>query len=486
MKVLLIQPPPGTDFGFTNVLRIEPLGVECVGAALEHDDHEVRVIDMRLDDWNSLQSQYEVFGPDAVGVSCQFITDVYPALHVGGFLRALDPKVFLFVGGHHATLQASDFMFEGTPFDALVAGEGEYSSQGLIQALQEGKSIYTVPGIITPANQHNGFPQRHTIENMDEIMLPARHLTKRYRKKYHQANWVPTAAVETSRGCPFNCNFCSVWVFYKHRVRRRSPSRIIDDLDRIPENNIFFTDDIAFLHRPGYKELGNRIKDMGMSRNFAAETRADLVVRHQDMFDLWRSIGMQTIFMGIEKIDDDGLKSVRKHTDKEKNALAIRILQDKGIRPMPSFIIDPQWTESDFDRLEAYVEAMQLDHPTFTILTPLPGTGLYEVYCNQIVTHNYLMYDLAHTVLPTKLSLERFYERFARLYNMSAKHVQIRFASVMWALRMHFRGYGFVFWRLLRAMNDLRNPKAFLEIPVEEPPPGVSPFAYKKICSKKE
>jgi hypothetical protein len=62
MKVLLIQPPPGTDFGFTNVLRFESLGVECVGAALEHDDHEVRVIDMRLNDWSSLQSQYKEYG----------------------------------------------------------------------------------------------------------------------------------------------------------------------------------------------------------------------------------------------------------------------------------------------------------------------------------------------------------------------------------------------------------------------------------------
>jgi len=477
MKILLIQPPPNTEFGLLRLGRIEPLGIECIGAALEQDEHEVRVVDMRVDGWSSLQSQYETFGPDAVGVACQFMTDVYSALHVGGFLRALDPKVTLFVGGHHATLQDNDFMFKGTPFDALVVGEGEYTSRNLVRALRDGKPIHTVPGIITPANRHKGFQPGETVDNLDKIMLPARHLTKRYRNKYHQANRVPTAAVETSRGCPFDCNFCSIWKFHGRQVRHRTPSRIIDDLNSIEEANIFFTDDIAFLHHSRYKELGNRIKDVGVLRHFAAETRADLVVRHRDLFELWYEVGMRTIFMGIEKIDNDGLKSVRKHTDKEKNALAIRILQDIGIRPMPSFIIDPQWTEEDFDRLEAYLEKMQINQSTFTILTPLPGTDLYETYRNRIVTHNYLMYDVLHTVLPTKLSLERFYERVARLWSMTAKHQRIGYKAVRSALRLHLRGAGFVFWRLIRGLRELRDPKAFLEIPVEYPPPGVVKFA---------
>ncbi|MCP5048397.1 MAG: hypothetical protein GY940_14605, partial [bacterium] len=301
MKVLLIQTPPNTEFGFLRIVRIEPLGIECIGAALEQDEHEVRVVDMRLDGWSSLQSQYETFGPDAVGVACQFTTDVYSALHVGGFLRALDPKVTLFVGGHHATLQDNDFMFKGTPFDALVVGEGEYTSRNLVRALRDGKPLHTVPGLITPANRHKGFQSGDTVDNLDKIMLPARHLTKRYRAKYHQANRVPTASVETSRGCPFDCNFCSIWKFYGRQVRHRTSSRIIDDLNSIEEANIFFTDDVAFLHHAGYGELGNRIKDMGVLRHFAAETRADLIIRHRDLFELWYEVGMRTIFMGIEK-----------------------------------------------------------------------------------------------------------------------------------------------------------------------------------------
>jgi magnesium-protoporphyrin IX monomethyl ester (oxidative) cyclase len=260
MKVLLVQPPQGTHFGFTNILRIEPLGLECVGGALEEDGHEVQIVDMRLDSWHNLQARYERFGPDAVGVAGQFMTDVFPALHVGGFIRALDPKVTLFAGGHHATLQTRDFIFDGSPFDALVVGEGELTSQHLLRALRDRQTLDDVPGVMTAANRANGFTGRARAPNLDETPLPARHLTKRYRRKYHHGSWVPSAAVETSRGCPFDCNFCSVWVFYERRARRRSPAAIMRDLEHVPEHHVFFTDDIAFLHRPSYEELGNSIK----------------------------------------------------------------------------------------------------------------------------------------------------------------------------------------------------------------------------------
>lgn len=473
--MLLIQPPQGTQFGLTNILRIEPLGLECVGGALEGEDHEVRIVDMRLDGWAALRQEYEAFGPDAVGVACQFMTDVYTCLHAGGFLCALDPEAFLFAGGHHATLRPDDLLFGGSPFDALVSGEGELTSVELVAALRDGRPAGEVPGVMTPENRHDGFMARPMVRNLDEVVLPARHLTDRYRRKYHQGDWAPSAAVETSRGCPFDCNFCSVWVFYARRARRFTPDRIMADLARVGEPHVFFTDDIAFIHRPSYEELGRRIQAVGSFRNFSAETRADLVVKHQDMFDLWRSVGMRTIFLGIEKIDDEGLEAVRKRTDAEKNRLAIRILQDKGIRPMTSLIVDPRWTEEDFDRLEAYLEAMELDQPVFTILTPLPGTELWEECRDRLVTDNYLQYDVMHAVLPTRLPLERFYERYARLFRYTTRHRRA-WMSALNFVRLAAKGSAFVLPRFYRAFRQMRDPEAYLEDPVESPPAGVEPF----------
>jgi hypothetical protein len=120
---------------------------------------------------------------------------------------------------------------------------------------------------------------------------------------------------------------------------------------------------------------------------------------------------------------------------------------------------------------------MDIDQPAFTILTPLPGTELYEERRHELVTHDYLLYDVTHTVLPTRLPLERFYERFARLYSMTAKHQRLGWSAFKSMVKLTVGGYGFVYWRLIKALRDLRDPKAYLDTPVESRPPGAEPLA---------
>lgn len=480
MKVLLVQPPPGTDFGFTNVLRIEPLGLECVAASLLDAGHEVEIIDMRIDDWWELQARFESFGPGAVGVAVQFMSNTYAALHVGYMLKAFDPDILFFVGGHHATMQPRDFVFPDSPVDALVFGEGEITAAELVRAFADLRPTDAVPGVMTQSNADARFVRRERVGNLDDLPLPARHLTARYRKRYHQGSKVPSACIETSRGCPFDCNFCSCWVFYERAWRRRSAEAILRDLATITESNVFITDDIAFLHRGTFEKLGRLLEAEGVRRNISAETRCDVVVKHRDLFDLWRSVGLDSVFVGVEKIDDEGLLSVRKRTDRDTNSLAIRILKDKGIRPYTAFIVDPQWDEADFDRLEDYIDELDLAQPTFTILTPLSGTELYEQMKDQLIEHNRLLYDTVHLVLPSKLPPERFYQRFARLYARTAKWERAGFSAIKTAVRLTTRGHGAVYASLLKALKDLRDPAAYLETPYEQRPPGAAALAPPK------
>jgi len=483
VKVLLIQPPQGTDFGFTNVLRVEPLGLECVGAALLEAGHDVDIVDMRLDGWSQLQSRCESQGPDAVGVACQFMTDVYPALHVGAFVRSLNPGVKIFTGGHHASLCPHDVIFDQSPFDALVQGEGEATAVELLAAFEENKRLENVPGAVTPANVRTGAVPRPLVPDLDSLPLPARHLTARYRGKYHQGSKAPSACAETARGCPYDCNFCSVWIFFQRRCRMRSPETILRDFTSITEPNIFITDDIAFLHSPTYETLGRALKAERFYRLITLETRCDLVVKHRDLFELWRSVGLDSVFLGVEKVDDYELEAIRKRTNRETNTLAIRTLREIGIRPYAAFIIDPDWDESDFDRLEAYIEALELEQPSFTVLTPFPGTDYYRAIKDRIVEDNYLMFDTVHAVLPTRLPIERFYERFARLYDRTARWDLGGLPALKTAFRLASHRRLFVFRRLLRALRHLRNPDTYLKPPFEKRPPGAPPLAPNSASS---
>ncbi len=146
MRILLIQPPQGTRFGFSRILMVEPLGLECVGAALKLHDHEVELIDLRLDRLATLGATLASRRPTGVGISCGFTTDVYWTLRVARMVKEVLPATHLFVGGHHASLIPGDFLFPGSPVDAVVVGEGEWTTLELVDGLHRGTLPPRWPG----------------------------------------------------------------------------------------------------------------------------------------------------------------------------------------------------------------------------------------------------------------------------------------------------------------------------------------------------
>ncbi|HET7600396.1 MAG TPA: radical SAM protein [Gemmatimonadales bacterium] len=462
---------------------VEPLGLECLGAAVKLHGHEVALLDLRLDRPSALPSALKSPKPGAVGISCGFTTDVYTTLWTARAVKDTIPGIPVFVGGHHASLVPGDFLFPGSPVDAVVIGEGEWTAAELADALERGDDPASIAGVLTLENRNGGFKQRVHSNNLDELPLPDRRLTLRYRRRYHHAFDTPSACVETSRGCPFDCNFCSIWVFYQRRARRRSPERIVEDLEQVRalgEDRVFFTDDIAFLQHDAYEQLALKIKEAGLKHHYSCETRADLIVRYRDLFPLWKEVGLKTVFLGIEKVDDVGLDSIRKRTKggATTNLEAIEILRGNGITPMTSLITDPAWGEEDFDRLEQYLSLLHLPCPTFTILTPLPGTELWESRKHELVTDDYTLFDVMHLVLPSKLPPERFYQRFAGLYGRVDANARLTWPAVRNLTRLVLQGKSFAVRRVLQAARELRNAKAFLAHPGSLPRPEFVPEGF--------
>jgi len=483
MRITLVQPPQGTRFGFTRILMVEPLGLECVGAALKLHGHEVDLIDLRLDRFTAFRSRLTASHPMGVGISCGFTTDVYSTLKTARFAKECNPKAWVFVGGHHASLVPGDFLFPGSPVDAVVIGEGEWTAVDLVDTLERRDDPGAVPGVLTLENRAGGFRPRVFSTSLDDLPLPDRRLTRKYRRKYHHAFDTPSACVETSRGCPFDCNFCSVWVFYQRRARRRSPERIVEDLAQVRalgEDRVFFTDDIAFLQHDAYEDLALQIRGAGLKMLYSCETRADLIVKYRDLFKLWREVGLKTVFLGIEKVDDQGLDAVRKRTKggAATNLEAIDILRNEGITPMTSLITDPAWGEEDFDRLEEFVKILNLPCPTFTVLTPLPGTELWETMKPQITTDDYNLFDVMHLVLPSRLPPERFFERFAQLYGLMDKNARLTWPALHNLAKLVLRGKTFAVRRVLSAARQLRDPKKYLEYPGSTPKPTFLPAEF--------
>jgi radical SAM superfamily enzyme YgiQ (UPF0313 family) len=422
MRVLLVQPPSNSRYGLQAFMLTEPLGLELIASSLE-SEHEVLLLDMRLEP--SLHQKLTSFKPDAVGVSASFTSDIYNSFQVLDIVKKYNPYIFTFAGGQHATMAHADFISRA---DAVVLGEGEITVRELLRCWEKEEPLETVSGLVFSRN-HSWIETgpRQLITNLDESPLPARQFIRKYLPHYFITSRQPIASMETSRGCAHRCKFCSVWRFFRNTFRSRSPQRVVEELRQIESQDVLITDDSALSDPVRSESLVDEIKKAGIRKRYLMQIRADSIVKYPHVLTKWKSIGLESVFVGFESINQRGLDELGKRLPINYIEEAIATLQSLDINLMGSFIVTPDFDKEDFAALRYFVRRMKLRSPAFSILTPLPGTVLHEERSPEITSHNYELYDLLHATLPTRLGLKEFYRQFVRLYTSAYfQHVTLR------------------------------------------------------------
>lgn len=420
MRVLLIQPAQDRGLGFRSLAVVEPLGLETIAGSIP--EHEVRILDLRLE--NNLAEILKDFQPDFCGINCSFTIDVYQTREIAQKIKAWRKEVIVFVGGHHASLSAEDFYCPD--IDGVVIGEGEVALREIIKVLEGGGNLRRIPGLFLnePTNPLRTI-ERPLIANLDEVPIPARHLTARYRKHYHLGFQKPFSIMETSRGCPYRCDFCSVWKFFQGKCRMKSPERVLEEIKTLKEKYVFLADDNFLISVPRAQRIAELILRHGIKKRFTFQARSDSIVQHPEIIALLKKAGFWKVFIGFEKIDEEELSQLNKHNSVQNNEEALKILRAQGMEVIAAFIIDPSFQKDDFRRLRQYILDRKLYSPSLTILTPLPGTELFARVKEKLITTNYELFDYVHAVLPTKLKLPDFYREFTELYKTGYAWSQI-------------------------------------------------------------
>lgn len=442
---------------------VEPLGLEMVASALQ-DEHEVKLLDLLPG--VELEAFVGRFTPEVCGISCSFTVDVPGTLYVAETIKRLLPTVFVFVGGHHASLNPNDF---ATPWvDAIALGEGEVTAPDLVRALAKGDDVLSVSGLMinTPHGQV-ATDIRPLIRELDRLPRPARSLVHAWRKSYHLGVRGPLASLETSRGCPYKCTFCSVWRFHQGKVRFKSPERVVDEVEAVEGHNVFITDDNFLASIPRAEAIADLLLERRLRKRFIIQARTDSIARHPETMRKLREAGFATVFLGLEKIDAEGMESLHKANTVESNETALAVLKKAGMNAFGTLIVDPDYDESDFRRLRDYVRRHAIPNAWFTVLTPLPGTALFEQVQEALTTREWEMFDLVHAVLPTKLELERFYREYARLY--AATYSRRALLGRGWNAIFNRQGRNIgnlprpaLIWRSLEALRCMANPREYL------------------------
>lgn len=452
MRILLVQPPESENVvGFSKFGCPEPLALEILGASLP--DHEVKILDMRID--ADLEGSIRGFAPNLVGVT-GYTPNVPQMLAVCKQVKELDAGITTVVGGYHATLCPEDF--DRQYVDVIVQGEGERTLPELAAALDEDDDPAEIAGLVYRKRGEQVVTRtRPLLPDLDESPPPARHLTDEYRDQYFFQFWSSPAALETARGCPYNCKFCSVWVFHRGRCRFKSPERVVEELKRVKGKIAYFVDDNFLQNLRRSERIHGLIREAGLKLNYWMQARSDSIVRRPDLIERWANIGLSTVLVGFEKFREEELADLRKRNTVRTNEEAAHILRANGVDIWGAFIIDPTWDRSDFDALIEYVRHLKISFPQFSVLTPLPGTEFFREKLAQLTTHNYELFDFLHSVLPTELPKKEFYTEMARLYSsttMSFSDLKQRIRSG----RIQVSGLR----RIKNLLADVSNPEAYL------------------------
>jgi hopanoid C-3 methylase len=421
MRVLAVHPSP---LMYSRIyLRLEPLGLELAAAAARDAGHDVRLIDLQSETHADYFRLLDRWRPEVVAFSGNYLANVPEIIDLARATRERRPGTFVVLGGHSASFTAGEILrhAEGA-IDCVLRGEGEAQVAPLLEAVRHDRTAARrVPGVVT---LDGDGPPPVFVRHLDDL-LPARDLL-RHRRRYYIGQLDPCASIEFSRGCPWDCTFCSAWTFYGRSYRTKTPERAVEEIEQIQEPGLFILDDVAFIQAEHGMAIGEAIARKGVQKRYWLETRADVLLRNKEVFELWSRIGLKIMFIGIEAIDEEGLKKFRKRVSSVKNFEALEFARGMGIKVAINIIADPDWDRERFRVIREWC----LEIPevvNISVNTPYPGTETWSTEGRKLATRDYRLFDIQHAVLPTKMPLPEFYAELVRTQQvLNRKHLGAR------------------------------------------------------------
>ncbi len=454
MKVLCCHP---SGLMYTEIfLRLEPLGLELVAAAARAAGHEVRILDLQVFSHADYFRLLDDWAPDAVCVGLNYLANIPEVVDLAKATKQRRPGCFFFIGGHSASFTAREILAHaGGAIDCVMKGEGEEIIPQLLQVAGDDPTrLSTLPGCVT---RNGEGPAPKMVASLDAL-IPARDLLPK-RRKYFIGVLDPAASIEFTRGCPWDCVFCSAWTFYGRSYRRASPEKVGEELQQIGEPGVFIVDDVAFIQADHGFAIGREIEKRRIRKRYYLETRGDVLLRNKEVFRYWKRLGLEYMFLGVEAIDEEGLRLSRKRVKLSTNFKALEFARSLGITVAINIIADPDWDERRFQIIREWALSVP-EIVNISVNTPYPGTETFLTEAHKLTTRDYRLFDIQHAVLPTRLPLERFYCELVKTQQvLNAKH--LGFAALkdtaLLAARLLLRGQT-NFVRMLWKFNGVYNP----------------------------
>ncbi|MFC1890002.1 B12-binding domain-containing radical SAM protein [Thermodesulfobacteriota bacterium] len=448
MKILLVN--PYTELQVAHrlqkaFLHLEPLDLEITAGGVPEED-EVQILDLSLEPKPAAayRKTLAAYRPDMVGLS-GYSTTLHIVRQLAETAKRCLSEVITVVGGIHATLRPGDY---ATGFvDIIVRGEGGTAMHEIIRRHKAGEPLSFGSTSMSPHDPDfttkigSEFPEYTDVR---DIPRPRRDLVDRSR---YFCVWTSSdsgrldtifprvASMRTSIGCSFSCSFCVIHQVMKKKYLQRDPEDVVDEIAGITEDHIYFVDDEMFINGSRVRRIAELLHERGIQKKYISWARSDTIVRQPDLFRLWREVGLDVVYVGLESMDESRLNDYKKQINSDTNRKAVSIIKECGIMLHASFIVHPDFSEEDFRGLEKTVAEISPAEITFTVLSPSPGTPMWYENRDRFICDPFRNYDCMHSLLPTKLQLRQFYQHFGRLYALTLRANPLRLNKVKAPLR---------------------------------------------------
>lgn len=384
-RILLINPRLNSWTPNTYV----PLGLASIASSLIEAGHDVSIMDLNVQKlgrkaWGRIIVSYNVIGIGGM------ITEYQTVVSLVHNIREINNKVTIILGGSLASTYPIELMKDSRA-DFTVIDEGEETIVKLLGANLPERSVENIRGITYIKNGKVIVNQpAEIIENLDKLPYPARYLLRMedYIRDY-MSSWgirvkgfgkLRGTHIVTSRGCPYQCTFCSKVIWgskWRARNARDIMGEIIELYDRYGINEIIFSDDTFLLDKNRVFELCDNINKSGLKIVWYCNGRVNLV--DSKLLEAMYSAGCRGIAYGIESGNQNILDSVRKGTTLEQIEKAVVLTQKAGINATGYFVIGMLGeTKKNIEETFEFARRLNLDFHGFSIASPLPDTELYN------------------------------------------------------------------------------------------------------------
>lgn len=456
MKILLAE----SHFSYEKTIikgeRYFPLGLGYIASYIRRGTG--RKVELFLSGISEFEKKVMDNPPEVLGVSC--MTNTYPVgVQMARIAKRYNPKCMVIFGGQHPSSVRGEILIDNPEVDFVAVGEGEVLMDKFLSEIESGRYRWQeVQGLIyrTPEGIQENLPSCF-IDNIEELPFPARDLADNTffnRCHPHMRFGGRTASIITSRGCPWNCTYCSSNVTMGRKYRFLTADYVLGEIEELYHkykiNNLIIWDDVFTFNQERVDEICNKLITRKIKINWFCQSRTDTIT--SDLAPAMKKAGCKMISFGIESGNEKTLERIRKKVSLETVLKSIHYCKKVGIRTQGTFILGfPHETREEMNDTIKFSLKSNLDIALFFSFTPYPGTYEWQFVPLELKPKN--VNDWEAFICNN---------RFGRTWNRNLNDTQMRKVILNAHLKFYFRPVQF--YRILKSVSNFRELFSYVQV----------------------